>query len=409
MSKPSTSKPSSSKRRSSTSSANKRARSPASKPKTQAPPPQDAAPQSAGPTLEIAQVEAKRRTGRPGSREGQTLQTAGRADAAIVAPLAPAAVVAIHIYDFGGARVFPVAVADPANPRTVRAHAMISSVLAFYRDMFGRSSYDDAGGRVVLFLGDASVDGAMRDDRMECLRFSDFWRGVRESQGVRVFFEFSDFAFAPDYVAHEFQHAVTAKCADLDYDKPQQAALHESLSDVFAFTFCDWLRRKQGNPGAPDWRFGAGTARITSPPGMNACTRNFEQPHDPQAWDGGFADIADLMANVGQQMSPYQLSYIPTRAFRATTLALGDIRDAARIWYAALASGAAMRNVHTLQAFADLTAGAAQELDALRRGAPVPSLLDAVIGGWREVGVFAQPAPTAAPDVIGRINDLWTV
>lgn len=284
--------------------------------------------------------------------------------------------VVIRIYDFQNLPFLPAdAIADPAHhPLHAESCALMREVLAFWREAFGRRSYDGEGRRVVMFLRYPS-GGGFYDPDLEAMRFSGPWpfEGI---DGRRYYF--GDFARSPDYVAHEFAHAVTAYCARLDYREAEQAGLHESLSDCFALAFRHWRARRADAFAPVEWRFGAGTAL---PP--LSCTRNLAEPGDPRAWQRGFVHVAEVRPDAQGRIDPYAIAAIPSLAFRRVAQALGeDIFGAARLWQAALADPR-MLGVKTFGAFADLTVLCAQRM-VPEMGA---TLERAARGAWASVGV----------------------
>ncbi|QLP96492.1 MAG: M4 family metallopeptidase [Rhodoblastus sp.] len=355
----------------------------------------DAARDDAGSCGRQRRAPAQARRGR--ARDARPAPGRGRGGA-----LAGAKLPDVEVYDLAdlksGRRLAPI---DPNRPGYGDFFDLTKALLTFYRERFGRESYDGKGARLAVILNDMSCGGSLHDATVECLRFSETWSGKKTGG---VVYEFSGIPRAPDYLAHEFQHAVTCACSSLDYDKTDQAALHESLSDVFAITFRHWLSA-QAAPAPIDWRFGSQTAKIVPPSGLQKpCTRNLDAPGDVDAWEAGRSSIGA----VTPADSAYAASLVPSHAFRRVTARLGEDKDAAkaideaaRVWYAALASPE-MKNVHTIQAFADLTASAAQALEKAGAGAP-PALLDAVRGGWSEVGVAAAPGPLQNPALIAAL------
>lgn len=296
-----------------------------------------------------------------------------------VAPPTPApqthAPVAVRLYDFQNLPFLPAdPISDPArHPLHGEAYALIGEVLAFWEREFGRRSYDGAGRRVVMFLRFPS-GGGYYDPELEALRFSGPWP-FEGNDGRRYYF--GDFSQSPDYVAHEFAHAVTNYCARLDYREAEQAALHESLSDCFAIAFRN-ARARRADPAAPvDWRFGAGVAL---PP--LSCTRNLADPGDPRAWQRGFSHVADVTPDTQGRVDPYALAAIPSLAFRRLAQAMGeDVMGAARLWYGAL-DDPRMVGVKTFGQFADLT--------VLRARGAGPDAESAVRAAWASVGVEAS-------------------
>ena len=292
---------------------------------------------------------------------------------------APAAI-AIRVYDFQNLPFLPAdPVADPAgDPLHGGAYALMGEALAFWESEFGRRSYDGAGRRVVMFLRYPS-GGGYYEPELEALRFSGPWpfEGV---DGRRYYF--GDFAQSPDYVAHEFAHAVTNYCGRLDYRDAEQAGLHESLSDCFAIAFRNQRARRLDPAAAVEWRFGAGTAL---PP--LSCTRNIADPADPRAWSRGFSHLGDVRPDAQGGVDPYALAAIPSLAFRRVAEALGeDVMIAAHIWYGAL-SDPRMVGVASIAAFAELTVLAARHAG--------PQAEQATRMAWTSVGVGIA-APLAA-------------
>lgn len=280
--------------------------------------------------------------------------------------------VAIRLYDFQNLPFLPAdAIADPAHdPLHGAAFALIREVLQFWENEFGRRSYDGAGRRVVMFLRYPS-GGGYYEPELEALRFSGPWP-FEGAEGRRYYF--GDFSQSPDYVAHEFAHAVTNYCARLDYREAEQAALHESLSDCFAIAFRS-ARARHADPAAPvDWRFGVGVAL---PP--LSCTRNLADPGDPRAWSRGFSHMGDVRPDAQGRVDPYALSTIASLAFRRVAEAMGeDVMQAARLWHGAL-DDPRMVDVKSFGAFADLTT-----LVARRAGAEPERI---VRSAWASVGV----------------------
>jgi bacillolysin len=123
---------------------------------------------------------------------------------------------------------------------------------AFYRDTFGRNSFDDAGMRIVT---------TVHYGRHDC---NAFWDGAEIG--------FPDMASQPrvcipnsgalDLVAHEFTHGVTQYTSGLtDSDDPtvpdETGGLNESFSDMMAATAEFYADRHGLDPTVtPDWYFG---------------------------------------------------------------------------------------------------------------------------------------------------------
>ena len=264
---------------------------------------------------------------------------------------------AVWLYDFRDLPALPngPVTAAAMNGRHLRVVELIGEILAFYRDGLGWNSHDGRGGRVVVCL-DTPREGG----------WSDPWFGYLGLSGPKTLpgadgrlYRFDDFAVAPDYVAHEFQHLVTHARAGLGYASIEEAALNESLSDCMAMAF---RARRAGAGAALEWRFGAGTALAPL-----SCTRNLAEPGDPLAW----SPAVGHWSQAGEARDGYALAGVPSRAFQLATAHLsGDILRVARLWFAALGD-ARMKAVRTIPAFMELTCamagGDAEALDALRK------------------------------------------
>jgi hypothetical protein len=285
------------------------------------------------------------------------------ASAARVAPAEPPA--PIWIYDFRDQPGTPDGPVSEAwfNGRHAALAALLRDLLAFYETELNWRSYDDKGGRLAVFL-DSPRPGGWSDPYLAYLGFS----GPKTyANDYGRLYRFDDFALAPDYVAHEFQHLVTQRRAALNYGEVEQAALSESLSDVFGIAFRHWRARRL-DPAAPiEWRFGAGTALAPL-----SCTRNLAEPGDPAAWTQALAHWSERT----EQTSAYALAGVPSRAFHlATTLLGADVVATARLWFAALGRMRAAQAA-TLPAFAELTFAAA-----------APAQEAALRQAWAAVGI----------------------
>ena len=123
---------------------------------------------------------------------------------------------------------------------------------AFYRDTFGRDSFDDAGMKIV---------STVHYGRHDC---NAYWNGAQ--------IVFPDMDYQPrvctpnsgalDLVAHEFTHGVTQYTSGLtDSDDPtvpdETGGLNESFSDMMAATAEFYADRHGLDPTVtPDWYFG---------------------------------------------------------------------------------------------------------------------------------------------------------
>jgi len=114
----------------------------------------------------------------------------------------------------------------------------------YYRDTFGRDSYDDSGAELIATVHFCEKPGEQFNNA--------YWNGDQ-----MVFGE--GYAAPLDVTAHELTHAITDRTADLVYEC-QSGALNESFSDIFA-----------SNVDTDDWEIGedlpGGALRDMSDPG----------------------------------------------------------------------------------------------------------------------------------------------
>ncbi len=237
----------------------------------------------------------------------------------------------------------------------------IEAILAMFREVYGRASYDDADARVI-----ATVHHGQNYDNA-------FWDGTQLVFGDGDGRIFDRFTKPVDVLGHEFTHAVTEYMAGLVY-QDQSGALNESMSDVFASCMKQRLLGQTADEG--DWLIGAGLLL----PGINAKgLRSMSEPgtayddpllgKDPQAGHmDGYVDTTD--DNGGVHLN----SGIPNHAFQLAAVAIGGsaAEGAGKIWYSAL---------QAVDAEADFAAFAAATVAAAGDHA------DAVGQAWSDVGV----------------------
>ena len=241
----------------------------------------------------------------------------------------------------------------------------IEAVLAMFREVYGRASYDDADAHVIATVHyERDYDNA-------------FWDGTQLVFGDGDGRIFDRFTKPIDVLGHEFTHAVTEYSAGLVY-QGQSGALNESVSDVFASCMKQRLLGQTAAEG--DWLIGAGLLL----PGVNGrALRSMSEPgtayddpllgKDPQAGHmDGYVDTTD--DNGGVHLN----SGIPNHAFQLAAVAIGGsaAEGAGKIWYAAL---------QAVDADADFAAFAAATVAAAGDHA------DAVGQAWSDVGVEPEP------------------
>ena len=298
-----------------------------------------------------------------------------RESAPAAAPgLAPGAVFdgpfAVHSADNGTSlpgRVVRAATDDPTGDAAVdEAHVGVEASLALFAEVFGRTSYDDAGAPVV-----ATVHYGRNYDNA-------FWDGRQLVFGDGDGRIFTRFTKPVDVLGHEFTHAVTEHTAGFVY-QGQSGALNESMSDVFAS--CLKQRLLGHTADQADWLVGEGiflpSVRGRALRSMAAPGTAYDDPalgKDPQV--GSMADYVETTQDNG---GVHLNSGIPNRAYHLAAVALGGNawEGAGPIWYAALTSGLGPET--DFAQFAAVTVTAAAEVSEAAR--------DAVAGAWAEVGV----------------------
>jgi Zn-dependent metalloprotease len=248
------------------------------------------------------------------------------------------------------------------------AYDGLGATFAFWRDVFGRRSIDDADMplRAVVHYG-VDYDNA-------------FWDGRRMIFGDGDGELFLPFTRSLDVIGHELGHGVIEDEGPLDY-QGQSGALNESLADVFG-SLVEQFTRGQDVASA-DWLIGA---ELRGPDFHGDALRNMRAPgtayddpvlgRDPQPADmSGYVETTD--DNGGVHLN----SGIPNKAFATLAIALGGHawERAGVIWYEALRDPRLRANA-TFAQFAAIT----RDVGETRFG-----LGDEVAAAWQGVGVTA--------------------
>ncbi|NLD51033.1 MAG: hypothetical protein GX660_28155, partial [Clostridiaceae bacterium] len=128
---------------------------------------------------------------------------------------------------------------DPSKSPAVDAHYFASKVYDYYRDTFGRYSFDNAGSDIVSYVH-ATIGGtpnnACWDPINKEMSFGD-------GDGV----EYISFACEADSIGHEFTHGVVMSEADIEYNG-QFGAINEAFADLFGEAFEAYVYDRE-----PDW------------------------------------------------------------------------------------------------------------------------------------------------------------
>lgn len=109
----------------------------------------------------------------------------------------------------------------------VDANYYAKQVYDYYKDTFGRESYDDRGSSIISLAHVNKFQGS--DNRNNAA-----WIGDKMIYGDGDGRTFTALSGANDVVAHEITHGVTQETANLNY-RNQSGALNESFSDVFGY------------------------------------------------------------------------------------------------------------------------------------------------------------------------------
>jgi Zn-dependent metalloprotease len=321
--------------------------------------------------LESAAVEGAWR----GLREAQTEATQSILLASRIASLQVAGVLAsvpsVTVYDCNNTQSLPgTPVPNPGSSADItarRAFDTTRAVVDFYRQCFGRNSVDDAG----MTLMSSIHYGVSYDNA--------FWNGAQMTYGDGDGEIFLDFTRADDVIAHELTHGVTQFTAGLNYSE-EPGALNESISDAFGAMFYQW-RRKQTAAQA-DWLIGADLLGPKAIAKGYKSLRNLAQPGSKQCLSPQPSHYRDYIPGG----DPHDNSGIPNHAFYLAASNIGgrSWEQAGKVWYAALTSPKADRNM-TITQFATLTRAAAKSLFICDT-----NVYRGVDDAWTRVGI---PAP----------------
>ena len=222
-----------------------------------------------------------------------------------------------------------------------QAYVNAEKVAAYYRDSYSRDGIDNHGSTIKVRVHAPDSDGStpMNNARW----YNDehrLWLG--DGDGTM----FAPLGNALDVVAHEMTHGVVDSEVHLDYDQPQEGALHESFADVLGAVGVDGnyqIGEDAFTPGIP----GDALRDLSRPTYDNAKT---------------------LPAWVTEQ---HDLSGIPSLAAVRTAEVIG--RDKMlKVWYAGLTkhlhahAGFSGAMEATLQGAADLYGTNSREYAAVR-------------------------------------------
>jgi bacillolysin len=173
----------------------------------------------------------------------------------------------------------------------VDAHYYAGVTFDYYKDTFGRISYDDNG---------AELHSTVHYSRSYN---NAFWNGAQMVYGDGDGSTFVELSGALDVVAHELTHAVTDSTADLIYQN-ESGAINESMSDIFG-TLTEFHANNN-----PDWLVGEdiytpGTdgdaLRSMSDPNIDHYTVRYQGTDDNGGvhWNSGIINKAAYLLSEG--------------------------------------------------------------------------------------------------------------
>jgi Zn-dependent metalloprotease len=244
---------------------------------------------------------------------------------------------------------------------------------AFYQDVFGRDSVDDAGLELV-----SSVHFSRDFDNA-------FWDGQQMvyGDGSGEIFKVGSLTSDIAIIAHELTHGITQYTAGLEYHA-QSGALNESFSDVFGSLVKQQTLGQTADEA--DWLIGAGVLgtelsgkalRSMAAPGTA-----YDGDNQPADMDG-YVDLPDNDNPNNDNGGVHVNSGIPNHAFYLVATALGGNawETAGAIWYETLTS-----ELKPTATFAD--AAAATVAVAAAKFGKSSSEQQAVQDAWKRVKVL---------------------
>lgn len=130
--------------------------------------------------------------------------------------------------------------APSGNSDVDNAYSLLGNTYNYYKNNFGRDSYDDNGGPVDAYVHIPSSNA------FPCPNAA--WLGKDVGNGGNIIF--CDGMVTNDVLAHEYTHIVTGSTPDLMY-QAQSGALNESISDIFGYALDsdDWTMGEETTLG----------------------------------------------------------------------------------------------------------------------------------------------------------------
>ena len=289
--------------------------------------------------------------------------------AAAVAPMGAIAAAApsVNMYNCNHSTTLPGApVANPGASADVSVKQCFDdtkAVAAFYKQVFGRNSIDNAGMAII-----SSVHYGVDYGNAQ-------WQGAQMFYGDGDGQTFVDFTNSNDIIAHELTHGVTQHTLRLAYSN-EAGGLNESMSDVFGSMFRQW---QAGETAATaDWLIGSDLIGPLPKANGVTCLRNMASPGAANSLQPQPFHYTPAIGS----MDPHYSSGIPNFAFyqAATTIGGQTWATLGQVWYAAMTAGASPNM--KMSAFANRTRQAATNLFPAN-----PAIFNAVDTAWTNVGL----------------------
>lgn len=245
---------------------------------------------------------------------------------------------------------------------------------ALFRDVFARTSIDDAG----MTLSGTVHYGQAYDNA--------FWDGRQMVFGDGDGQIFGRFTASLSVIGHELGHGVVEHTAGLVY-RGQSGALNESVADVFGALVEQYAANQSADEAT--WLIGAGlfTDRVEGQALRSLAEPGTAYDDDVLGRDPQPAHMDDYIHTDQDNGGVHLNSGIPNKAFHLVATELGGHawQVAGRIWYEALSAG--LSATATFADFARVTVEVARRHDAA----------DVVCSAWQAVGVWStQPTRSSS-------------
>jgi Zinc metalloprotease (elastase) len=244
------------------------------------------------------------------------------------------------------------------------AYNYSGNVYDYYKTIFNRDSYDNAGSTIISSVHySSSYNNA-------------YWNGSQMVYGDGDGVQFAPLAKALDVDAHELTHAVTERTAALAYSN-ESGALNEATSDIMGNSVEAWAKNG-GTPNSNTWMVGEdiytpGTAgdalRYMNNPTQDGSSKDYYPTRYTGTSDNGGVHSNSGIANLAYYLMvmggthPRSATTVVVPALSATSSTSLDMGQ--RIWYRALTTywtsspGFAGARTGTVQAATDLYGAAA--------------------------------------------------